>query len=492
MAFELPGSSEPSGATRAVRRRDQRDFAFEPGTKPHDLDTERAVLSGIFLDSAVLIEIQNVISETDFFLPAHQNVFGCMRKLMMKSVPIDIMTVQNYLRDEGLLELVGGPSYLAQIVATNSTTHHAIEYAKSVKDLAWRRHLIEAADFVKSAALMPGDTRDIASEIEKKVFGATQEKKQNSVSKLADLLPVAIGDLEKLTDQAGQDIGVKTGLTDLDECLAGLRPGQLVVLAAGPGMGKTSLAANLMIHASLKQAKNVLFFSLEMIKAEVVNRILSFSANIDATKLRFGNLSSDDYQELFRAADELAHANLFIDDRSVVTPYDVLATARKMNHELGMQNRGKLDLIVVDYIQIMKAGANVENRALEIAQITGGLKAIAKDIGVPVFALSQLNRDRNKRADSKKPILSDLKDSGAIEADADVVLFIHREQGQEHDSREAAEAEIIVAKQRSGPTKSIRVTWLGHLTKFSDWVDGGNAPPEYQVPAYTPPHSGNA
>jgi replicative DNA helicase len=497
MGFEIPtpggDGNQISSVTRAYRRRDgAQELAFQPGEKPHDLETERAVLAGIFRSSEVFSEVQNHIKVDDFFLPAHQDIFNSMLKLSLKNIPIDLQTAAGYLREQGTLDRCGGAAYLSQITLTPSTSFHAIEYAKIVADLSWRRRLLDAAEMCRSYALKPGDTRDIASEIEKRVFGATQEKKSTKLIKIGDLLSDAIKEFERRADNQGVAFsGVTTGLKDLDECLSGFRPGQLIVLAAGPGTGKTSLAANIMHHAAVKSKKNVLFFSLEMTQEEVVERILAFSANIDATRLRNGSLSPKDFNELFFAADELGTAPMFIDDRSVLTPYDVLAQTRKLSSVLNMQREGaQVDLIVVDYIQIMKSGVNNENRALEVAAITGGLKSIAKEMKVPVLALSQLNRDRAKRTgtESKRPQLSDLKDSGAIEADADVVLFIHREQGPDSDSRAPSEAEIIVAKQRSGPTGIVKVTWLGHLTKFTDYINAGYAPPEY---AMGPDPSGN-
>jgi replicative DNA helicase len=490
MGFEIPAPDSGGGGgkvSRNYRRKDADPLAFQPGEKPHDLDTERAVLSGIFLSMEAFSDIQAQLKSEDFFLPAHQEVYDAMLKLGMKNVPIDLTTVAGYLREQGRLEAIGGAAYLSQIANIPSTSMHAVEYSKIVKDLSWRRKLLEAAEYCRSCALKPGDTRDLAAEIEKRVFNATQEKKTSKISKLGDLLPDAIRELERRADNKGiQTTGVRTGLRDLDEMLMGLRPGQLVVLAAGPGTGKTSLAANVMYHASVKEKKNVLFFSLEMTQEEVVERILASAAKIDSNRLRSGNLSAKDFNELFYAADAIGNAPMFIDDRSICTPYDVLGQARKLISTMNLTNPGaSIDLVVVDYIQIMKSGVNVENRALEVAAITGGLKAIAKDLKVPVLALSQLNRDRAKRTgtDSKRPQLSDLKDSGAIEADADVVLFIHREQGPDSDSRAPAEAEIIVAKQRSGPTGIVKVTWLGHITSFSDFINPGYAPVDYAPPA---------
>jgi replicative DNA helicase len=381
------------------------------------------------------------------------------------------------------LDRVGGAEYLAQISQSPATSMHAAEYARFLSDLAWRRKLIEAGELCRGLALKAGETTEIAAEIEKTVFDATQEKKSSSVDKIGNLLHQTLKEIEFRSDNQGaMDVGCKTGLRDLDECLLGLRPGQLVVLAARPGMGKTSLASNIMVHAAMKQRKAVLFMSLEMTKEEVCERMISFVSGVDLHKIKTGKLGGEDFEELFYAAEQCEEAPLYVDDRSIVTPYDVLAQARKIKSLLQMEKKGiELGLVVVDYIQIMKSGSSFhENRSIEVAAITGGLKMIAKDLKVPVLALSQLNREVAKRGvEVKKPQLSDLKDSGAIEADADVVMFIHREQGPENDSRAPSEAEIIIAKHRAGPTKGVKVTWLGHLTKFSDHI----------APAFMPQHN---
>jgi replicative DNA helicase len=473
MGFEILGP-DSQNITKGYRRKDAVPLAFRPDEKPHDLDTERAVLAGLFLFTECFSDVQNLLKDADFFLPAHTQIYSCMRKLSLKNIPIDITTVAGFLRDEGTLESCGGAPYLSQIASIPMTSMHTVEYARIIADLAWRRRLLEVSDRCRSSALRTGDTRDIAAEIEQLVFGATQEKKNSQMARVGDLLDNALHELERRADTKGLDANtVMTGLRDLDETLGGFRPGQLLVLAAGPGTGKTSLAANIMYHAAVKQQKNVLFFSLEMTQNEVVERILAFAANVDSTKLRSGNLSPKDFNMLFQAADEIQSAPMYVDDRSAVTPYDILAQARKLSAEINIRRPGqKVDLIVADYIQIMKSGGSTENRALEVAAITGGLKAIAKEMKVPVLALSQLNRDRAKRAGDNRPQLSDLKDSGAIEADADAVMFIHREQqGSDTDSRAPAKAEIIIAKQRSGPTGTINLTWLGHLTRFTDYVD---------------------
>lgn len=484
MAFEITGNGgggdDFKGVVRRMRRGDAPEMAFQPGEKPHSLQVEQAVLAGILLSNDVLNEIEALIRGDDFFLPAHREIFEGMRSLGFKGTPIDLTTLASYLRETGKLDFVGGAAYLGQILNVPSSSQHAISYAQTVADLSWRRRILEVAEDCRVAALQAGDTREIASQVEKKVFSATQERKTTQLSSLADVLHSVVPDLEKRKDRE-IEVGCTTGIIDLDAQITSLRPGQLVVIAARPGMGKTSLAANIMVNVARRQRKNVLFFSLEMTREEVVERVIGGEALIESGKLRTGNLSDSDFKKIWGIADELQTAPLYIDDRSVVTPFDVLAQARKLNAQLNLENPGSsLDLIVVDYIQIMKAGAHAENRALEVAAITGGLKTIAKDLRVPVIALSQLNRESTKRPDAR-PQLSDLKDSGAIEADADVVMFIHRVQGPDTDSRAAQEAEIIVAKQRSGPTGMVKVTWLGSYTTFTNYSNAQM--PEYAMSA---------
>jgi len=495
MAFEITGGGSSNNNSSRFRRKDSTMLAFAPGERPHDIQVEMAVLAGIVLHPSALNDIQTRVKPTDFYLPAHQDIFESMQHLAFKNRPIDLTTVMSALKENGKLDGIGGPSYLAKIADTPSTSAHALEYAQIVADLAWRRRLLDAADMCRSAALKAGDTREIASEVEKHVFDATQERKSQELAKVGDLLSDVISAFEHRKDNQGipDPNLVLTGLTDLDDKLTGFRPGQLLVLAAGPGTGKTALSVNIIHHAAVKQKKNVLFFSLEMTRTEIVERMMSFAASIDAGKLRSGNLSPDDFNELYFAADELAGAGVYIDDRSLISPYDVLAASRKLVASERISNPNfKLDLIVCDYIQIMKSGANTESRSVEVAAITGGLKAIAKEMKVPVLALSQLNRDRSKRTgqgETNRPQLSDLRDSGAIEQDADVVMFIHREMGPDQDSRAPAEAEIILAKHRAGPTGNIKVTWLGHLTRYCDHISSNYVSNNYaQMPEPDAPY----
>ncbi len=493
MAFEI-GANSSNDNSKKFRRRDTVAMAFAPGERPNDTQLEMAVLAGVLMFPEIINDVQQVVKASDFYQPAHQDIFDAMTTLAFKNKPIDMMTVMSALKESAKLDNIGGAVYLAKIAETPATSAHSLEYAQIVVDLSWRRRLLDAADACRSAALKAGDTRAIASEVEKAIFDATQEKKSTQVVKASDLLNTVLADFEQRADNQGipDPNLVTTGLTDLDRCLTGFRPGQLIVLAAGPGTGKTALTVNIMHHAAVKSKKNILFFSLEMTRKEIMERVMSFSAGVDAGRLRKGNLSPEDFNDLYFAAEELAGTNFFIDDRSLVTPYDVLAAARKLVASERIHNpEFRLDLIACDYIQIMKSGVNAESRSIEVAAITGGLKAIAKEMDVPVLALSQLNRDRSKRQGegANKPQLSDLRDSGAIEADADIVMFIHREQSATSDSRAPAEAEIIVAKHRAGPTADVKVTWLGHLTRFTDFISNNYVSNSYgDMPEPPPPN----
>jgi len=483
MVFEISppetNNSRQGGGGYRYGKKQQSDFAFKPGELPHDLDTEKAVLSGVLVSNDVISELQSIVKAIDFFSPAHQKIFTNILELAFKNTPIDLTTLSASLRDKGELDYVGGSAYLSEIYSTPSTSDYAIEYAKIVKDLSWRRKLLIAAEECKNLALKTGNTREIASKIEKKIFSASQEKVENQVAKISDVLEATIKDFEhRVENRDNPNMGVRTGLDDVDKVIGGFRPGQLIVLAAGSGVGKTSLALNIVTHSALKQNKRILFFSLEMTKKELTERLLSAVSGVDAGKIRKGLLEPEDFNELYYSAEDLGKSDIYIDDRSVVSPFDVLAQARRSLSQLRMNDpEANFDLIVCDYIQIMTSGGRHENRSLEVAAITGGLKVIAKELEVPVIALSQLNRNRDKRTgtDSKKPGLSDLRDSGAIEQDADIVMFIYREASPEMtDSRSPAEAELIIAKHRGGPTANIKMTWLGHLTKYVNYMN-----PEY-------------
>jgi len=496
MAIEVgppSGSDDNSGRSRNNWSRKEKSLAFSPGEQPHDIQTEKAVLAGILMANDTLSELQETLKEADFFLPSHREIFQAMLKLSFNNTPIDLTTLTGYMREHGSLDKIGGPAYISELANVPSSSAHTIEYAEIVSDLSWRRRILKAAQSCQTLALSPGDTRDLATEVEKAVFDAAQDRQKSQVAKVSSLLDDAIRDFETRAENKGKaNPGVLTGLKDIDECLNGFRPGQLVVLAAGPGTGKTSLAANILAHTILHQQRTALFFTLEMTKEEVVERMLSTVAQIDSEKMRRGQLNDNDFQDLYDAAEDLSSCDLYIDDRSVVTPYDVLSQARRTASALNRAGK-KLDFIICDYIQIMKGTGRNENRSLEVASITGGLKAVAKDLRVPVLALSQLNRDRAKRTgtDSKLPGLTDLRDSGAIEQDADIVMFIHRDQGPEHDSRAPTEAKIIIAKHRAGATKTIKVTWLGNITKFVDYIDPSYAPIEEYHDAPTNPMEEN-
>jgi replicative DNA helicase len=319
--------------------------------------------------------------------------------------------------------------------------------------------------------------KDLVNEVERIVFAATQERASSNVASLHEVLQLTVDEIDRRAQRAGDEPeGVLTGLPDLDRKVFAFGPGQLVIIAARPGQGKTSLAGNVIANAVSKQGKTVLFFSLEMLRTEIGTRLLAAEAMVDFSKIRRSdNLSTQEWDAIYQGAERLqSGGDLFIDDRSALTPYDIVSTARKLDTVLRAQGKRPLDMIVVDYIQIMRSGQSAESKAVEVGQISGALKSIAKDFKIPVVALAQLNREGARQGTEGRPQLIHLKDSGSIEQDADLVLLIHRNQSDQTDSRAATEAEIIVAKNRNGETGPVSVMWLGHLTSFTSAVRAGS------------------
>lgn len=440
------------------------DAAVSERTLPHNLEAERSVLGAVLIRNEAINHAAELIDSGDFFRLAHRRVFDSMVSLSERGEPIDLVTLAEELTREGAIQEVGGPAYLAALVDGVPRSTNVEYYAKIVKEKATLRRLIESAQQIASSAYDAEDDAEvILDEAERAIFQIADKQMRTGFTPLRDLVHQSFTTIEQL--QAHQNVvtGVPTGFTDLDEMTSGLQPSDLIIVAARPSMGKTSFTLNIAQHVGVKAGRTVGFFSLEMSKEQLFMRMLTSEARVDAHKFRSGFLSERDYSSLGHALGVLEQAKVFIDDTATIGVLEMRAKARRLSLEHG------LDLIVIDYLQLMQGRGRFENRQQELASISRSLKGLAKELRVPIVALSQLSRATESRADHR-PQLSDLRESGALEQDADVVMFIYRE--DQYEKKEGSEnegiAEIIIGKQRNGPTGTVRLAFQKQFTKFEN------------------------
>jgi replicative DNA helicase len=448
---------------------------------PHNKEAEAAVLGGVLLRNEALNDVIAVVTDEDFYVPAHRSVFRAMMKLADRGQPIDIVTLESQLRAADELNLVGGLDGLGRLADRYASSHNVGAYAELVRQSAAIRNLVQAAtEIAEEGREEVADVGEFIDNAERKLLEVNQKGRIGSYRSAKDLIH---GVFENITERAklkNPITGVPTTFTKLDEMTGGLQPGDLIILAARPSMGKTALALN---HAHLPEEERpvrypVLFFSLEMGAGQLIERILCSEARVDASKLRAGRLVEHEFAELVRAADRIYRAPLFIDDSSSPTILEIRARARRFRQDRQIfpptpeGKRPPLGMIVVDYLQLCRGGkGRYDVREQEISEISRGLKAIAKELHVPILALSQLNRGVDSRSDHR-PQLSDLRESGAIEQDADLIMFIYREERYmtEEDKKKAVEgqSEVIIGKQRNGPTGTVHLTFVGKHTRFEN------------------------
>ncbi|MHB8874010.1 MAG: replicative DNA helicase [Myxococcaceae bacterium] len=436
-----------------------------------DLAAERAVLGAVLADNTVITDVAEVVQADDFSNPAHAQIFSAIVGLDSSQKKIDHLTLSEELKTRGQLATVGGPSYLMGLDQVVPIAQNAVQYARIVKDQAVRRRLaVVGREIQELASQETGEIEVLLDEAERKVFLLADKKREGDLVPVSELMDPTLSLLEKMKLAASGVTGLSTGYVDLDMQLTGLHAGELIVLAARPGVGKTSLAMNIATHVAVKEQKAVGIFSLEMPADQLLIRLLASQGRVDMKKLRGGRLTAHDEEKFQEAAGQLWNAPLYIDDSGALSPFDLRAKARRLKTK-----NSSLGLIVIDYLQLMQMKGKAESRQVEVSEISRSLKALSKEIGVPVLALSQLNRKVEERKGGK-PMLSDLRESGAIEQDADVVLFIHRdEENQEGDggpSRGAIPVELIVAKQRNGPIGSIDLVFLSEFTRFESRTKG--------------------
>lgn len=428
---------------------------------PHDIEAEQAVIGSMLTDKDAVISAIEVLKEEDFYREDNKAIYEAILNLYNRSEPIDIITVKSELESMGKFEQVGGLEYLAELPEKVPTTANSMKYIKIVEEKSTLRKLIKTANEIIELGYDPTeDVDDIMEGAEKKIFNVMQNKNQKGYAAMKDILVDSFTQLEELYNRKQHITGVPTGFVDLDYKTAGLHSSDLVLVAARPAMGKSAFALNIATNAAIRAKVPVAIFSLEMSKEQMVNRILCSEAMVDSNKVRTGRLEEDDWTKLAEAIGPLSEAEIYIDDTPGISVMEIRAKCRKLKLE---KNIG---MVVIDYLQLVQ-GSNKRNgsREQEISEISRSLKILAKEIGVPVIALSQLSRAVEQRPDHR-PMLSDLRESGAIEQDADIVMFLYRDDYYNQDSEKKGIAEVIIAKHRGGSTGTVELLWLGSYTKF--------------------------
>ena len=428
---------------------------------PHDLEAEQAILGSMLTDKDAVISAIEVLREEDFYREDNKAIYEAIFNLYNRAEPVDIITVKSELESMGKFEQVGGLEYLAELPEKVPTTANAMKYIKIVEEKSTLRRLIRTANEIIDLGYdQTEDVEDIMEGAEKKIFNIMQEKNQKGYSPLKDILVESFTQLEELYNKKQHITGVSTGFAELDYKTAGLHGSELILIAARPAMGKTAFALNIATNAAVRANVPVAVFSLEMSKEQLVNRILCSEAMVDSNKVRTGKLEEDDWVKLAGAIGPLSEAEIYIDDTPGINVTEIRAKCRKLKLE---KNIG---MVVIDYLQLVQ-GSNKRNgsREQEISEISRSLKILAKELNVPVIALSQLSRAAEQRPDHR-PMLSDLRESGAIEQDADIVTFLYRDDYYNKDSEKKDIAEVIIAKHRGGSTGTIELLWLGSYTKF--------------------------
>jgi replicative DNA helicase len=433
---------------------------------PHSLDAEQAVLGGLMLDNTAWDRIADKIVEEDFYVHDHRAVFSAIRELADKNRPFDIITLSDLLKQRQTLSDASALAYLGELARDTPSAANIRAYANIVRERSVLRQLVEVGTKICDAAFnaQGRDCKTLLDEAEQQVFQIAEQGSAGAgFRNIKTLLKTTVERIDALFEKDDPVTGIATGFSEFDEKTSGLQAGDLVVVAGRPSMGKTSFAMNIAEYAAVKQAAKVAIFSMEMPGEQIAMRMLASLGRIDQHRLRIGKLAEEDWPRLSSAVSVLTETALFVDDGAALTPTEVRARARRLKREYG------LDLVIVDYLQLMRVADTSENRATEISEISRTLKALAKELSVPVIALSQLNRSVEQRP-NKRPVMSDLRESGAIEQDADLIAFIYRDEVYNEDSADKGTAEIIIAKQRNGPIGTTRLTFLGQYTKFENYI----------------------
>jgi replicative DNA helicase len=446
---------------------------------PHNLEAEQSILGGLMIDPFAWDLVSAIITEDDFYKVAHRKIYNTITQLYAKSQPVDIITVSNSLTDSRDLEAIGGTNYLAEVMNATPTAAHIETYSKIVHEKALLRKLIHISGEIieKSYGESYETVEAFLDEVEGQIFNIAEKKNTAGLVGAAELIKESINRLTELAERKSDVTGIATGFTHMDKMTSGFQPGELIIIAARPSMGKTAFSLNIAQHVVLREKKSLAYFSVEMGKEQMMMRLLASEARVNLSDLRNGALADNAWPRLIDKASQMAEARLFIDDTSGISPFEIRAKCRRMKAQHG------LDMIMIDYLQLMDLKQKVESRERAVSEISKALKGIAKELGVPVIALAQLNRGVEGRSD-RRPMLSDLRESGSIEQDADVIMMIYREDYYDRENPEIKGlSEIIIGKQRNGPVGTIKLKWESNIGRFSNLEQGSGEHPLPPPPA---------
>lgn len=440
---------------------------------PHSIEAEQSLIGGLLLDNSAWDRIGDVVAESDFYRDDHRRIFGHIRKLVETGRPADVVTVYESIEKSNEVDQTGGLAYLGEIANSTPSAANIRRYAEIVHERAVLRKLVTVGDEIAASALTPAgrDVKDLLDEAEQRVFEIAEAGNKGSQGFVA--MPEVLGEVvERIQmlydrDDPSEITGTPTGFVDLDRMTSGLQPGDMIVVAGRPSMGKTAFALNIAEYVGVECKLPVAIFSLEMSGPQLAMRFLSSVGRLDQQKLRTGKLGDEEWDKMTVALGKLHDAPIHIDETGAINATDLRARARRLHRQFG-----KLGLIVIDYLQLMTSTKGNENRATEISEISRSIKALAKELGVPIIALSQLSRKVEERND-KRPLMSDLRESGAIEQDADIIIMMYRDEYYNKDTQEKGVAEVILGKHRNGPTGTVRLTFLGEYTKFTNFATAG-------------------
>ncbi|OFI05376.1 replicative DNA helicase [Clostridium acetireducens DSM 10703] len=428
---------------------------------PQNMEAEQSIIGSMILDKSSIAQVVEALKSDDFYSESHKIIFSAIVELYQKDIDVDIITLTENLKSKDKLENCGGITYISQISGSVFSPSNLQSYIKIVKNKSILRNLIKASsEIIQESYNNQDDVEKVVDSAEKKIFNIASDKTSSDFEPMSSVLEEGFIQIEKIFNNKGETTGISSGFPELDAKTSGFQKGDMILIAARPSMGKTTFALNLAQYAALREGKSVAVFSLEMSKQQLAFKLLCSEANIDMLKLRNGNLEDKDWESIAKASGPLAATKIFIDDTPAISIMEMRSKCRRLKIEQG------IDMIVVDYLQLMSGSRSIENRQQEVSEISRGIKALAKEMECPVIALSQLSRAPEARSDHR-PMLSDLRESGSIEQDADLVMFLYRDEYYNKDSEEKNVAECIIAKQRNGPTGTVKLAWFGQYSKFA-------------------------